>query len=139
MAKFRLKLYTKYDDTDRLKRMKDSDILAENKRQAPGYGDLVASTAGGALAGATIGSIAGGTRGLFKRGGSMMKSGARGGKLGMLIGGTAAGVMAYRKREKEAKENQFYNNRLEYAQKQAKRREKKDWKENMTQREGYTY
>lgn len=27
------KLFTKYDDTDNLKRMKDSDILAENQNR----------------------------------------------------------------------------------------------------------
>ena len=40
---------------------------------------------------------------------------------------------------KKRKDRTFYNDRLEYAQRQARRREKKDWKENMTQREGYTY
>lgn len=34
------KLFTKYDDTDNLKRMKDSDILAEKPKQAPGYGSV---------------------------------------------------------------------------------------------------
>jgi hypothetical protein len=33
----------------------------------------------------------------------------------------------------------FYNKRLREAQKQAKRREAVDWKNNMTNREGYTY
>ena len=45
------KLFTKYDDTDNLKRMKDSDILAEKPKQAPGYG----SVAGAALGGAALG------------------------------------------------------------------------------------
>ena len=47
------KLFTKYDDTDNLKRMKDSDILAEKPKQAPGYG----SVAGAALGGAALGFL----------------------------------------------------------------------------------
>lgn len=139
MAKFRLKLYTKYDDTDRIREMKDSDILAERKKKGPGYGSLVASTAGGVLAGATIGGLAGGGKGLFKKGGSMLKGAAKAGKVGAILGGVAAGALALRKHNKESKENQFYNDRLEYAQRQAKRREKKSWKQNMTQREDYTF
>lgn len=133
------KLYTKFDDTDRLKQMKDSDILAEKKRQAPGYGELATTTAGGVVAGAVAGGLIGGTRGLFNKGGSMIKGAGRVGKIGAVLGGVAAGAMALKKRDKEAKDNQFYNRRLEYAQRQAKRREKIDWKQNMTQREGYTY
>jgi len=133
------KIYTKYDDTDRLKQMKDSDILAEKRKIAPGYGQLITTTAGGAIAGGVAGSVFGGTRGLFKKGGSMLKGAGRFGKIGMALGGTAAGIMAYKARNKEAKDNKFYNDRLDYAQKQARRREKKDWKQNMTQREGYTY
>ena len=56
------------------------------------------------------------------------------------IGGAVLGAgIGYLKNRKEAKENRFYNQRLEYAQRQAIRREKKDWKTNMTQREGYSY
>ena len=33
----------------------------------------------------------------------------------------------------------FYNKRLREAKKQARRREAADWKNNMTNREGYTY
>ena len=43
------------------------------------------------------------------------------------------------RRSKEQADNEFYNRRLEYAQRQAKRREKADWKSNMTQRDGYSY
>ena len=49
----------------------------------------------------------------------------------------AAGAL--RRKGKADKENKFYNNRLEYAQRQALRREHADWKANMTQREGYSY
>ena len=50
---FRLKRksFSKYDETDNLKRMKDSDILAEKKKEAPGYGNVVSSGFGGAVAG----------------------------------------------------------------------------------------
>jgi hypothetical protein len=43
------------------------------------------------------------------------------------------------KRSQEKAENSWYNDRLEYAQRQARRREKKDWKANMTERDGYSY
>ena len=133
------KLYTRYDDTDRLKQMRDSDILAEKKKQAPGYGQLASATAAGVVAGGVAGGVFGGARGLLKSGGSMIKGANRFGKIGAVLGGTAAGIMAYNARNKEVKDNKFYNDRLAYAQKQARRREKKDWKQNMTQREGYTY
>ena len=133
------KTFTKYDDTDRLKGMRDSDILAEKKKKAPGFGSVANATAGAAIVGGTAGAIAGGAKGLFKKGGNMMKSAGKYGKVGAIGAGLAAGYVALNKRNKVAKDNQFYNDRLEYAQRQAVRREKKDWKTNMTQREGYTY
>jgi hypothetical protein len=138
---FRLKrkTFTQYDETDRLKEMRDSDILAEKKKKAPGYGSVANAAAGAALAGGTVGVVAGGAKGLFKKGGNMMKTAGKYGKVGAIGAGLAAGYVALNKRSKVAKENQFYNERLEYAQRQAARREKKDWKTNMTQREGYTY
>lgn len=133
------KTFTQYDETDRLKEMRDSDILAEKKKKAPGYGSVANAAAGGAIVGGTVGVVTGGAKGLFKKGGSMMKTAGKYGKVGAIGAGLAAGYVALNKRNKAAKENQFYNDRLEYAQKQAARREKKDWKTNMTQREGYTY
>ena len=53
------KLFTKYDDTDNLKRMKDSDILAEKPKQAPGYGSVAGAALGGAALGGTVGAVAG--------------------------------------------------------------------------------
>ena len=131
MKKFKQKQYTQWDETDQLKQMKDSDILAEKKKENP-------SRLGGALKGAGIGAgigaVAGGLMGL--RSGNViggMKRGAKwGGAIGTIGGATMIG-------NKERSENNFYNNRLEYAQRQARRREKKDWKQNMTGREGYTY
>lgn len=131
MIKFRQKEYTRWDETDQLKQMKDSDILAEQKRKNP-------SRFGGALKGATIGSAIGATAGALmglKRGnvlGGIRKGATWGGVLGGVGGGAFIG-------NKQRSENNFYNDRLEYAKRQALRREKKDWKQNMTGREGYTY
>lgn len=133
------KIYTQYDDTDRLKQMKDSDILAEKKRSAPGFGQVAGAAATGVIAGGTVGALAGGIRGGLKRGHTMLGGAGKWGKIGAVASGAVLGTIAARNRNKEAKENKFYNDRLEYAQKQALRREKKDWKQNMTQRESYTY
>jgi L-aminopeptidase/D-esterase-like protein len=138
------KLYTKYDDTDRLKQMRDSDILAERKKKGPGYASIASDTAAGAVGAGVGGAVIGGATGLFKKGSGtavsrMAKGAGNLGKAGLVVGAIGAGAMALRKRSKAAKDNQFYNDRLEYAQRQAKRREKKDWKTNMTQRESYTY
>lgn len=132
------KLYTQWDETDNLKRMKDSDILAEQKKKGPGYGSVLSSTAGGALAGATVGAAALGIKhGLNKTG--FVNGLKKGGKYGALVGGTIMAAGALRRKGKADRENKFYNNRLEYAQRQALRREHADWHSNMTQREGYSY
>ena len=57
MARYILKRksFTKWDDTDNLKRMKDSDILAEQKKKEPGYGGVVSGSLGGAAVGGTVG------------------------------------------------------------------------------------
>jgi endonuclease YncB( thermonuclease family) len=65
-----------------------------------------------------------------------MKGGA---KWGAALGAAGALAAGMAKNRKQRKENNFYNDRLAYAQRQAKRREKADWKQNMTGREGYTY
>ena len=132
MIRFRQKTYTKWDETDTLKAMKDSDILAEKKRS---NGSINMGIARDAAIGAGVGMTAGAIRGAFKKG-MTMKSGAKGGAL--LVGAGTAAISALRNRDKK-KENDFYNSRLEYAQRQALRRERKDWKNNMTNREGYTY
>lgn len=132
------KLYTRYDDSDNLKRMKDSDILAEKPKQAPGYG----SVATGALGGAAVGGAAGLVGGMFgkrKPGTTFFGRMGKMGKTGAILGGVVAGGLALHNRNKQAKDNEWYNDRLQYAQRQARRREKKDWKANMTQRDGYSY
>ena len=147
MATYKLKrkLFTQWDETDNLKRMKDSDILAEQKKKTPSFVPAITQTAAGAGVGATALGLTKGTSGLMK--GGLTKAGGTaalkglksGGKWGALAGGLIAGGMALAKHNKEASANRFYNRRLEYAQRQAMRREKKDWKSNMTEREGYSY
>ena len=51
------KLFSKYDDTDALKRMKDSDILAEKKKEPTTKGGTVIA---GTIAGAGLGMAGGG-------------------------------------------------------------------------------
>lgn len=147
MARYKLKrkLYTQWDETDNLKRMKDSDILAEKKRPTRNYGSIATSAAGGAAAGLGVGLVTGAANGMFKRksGVGFLKRTGRGAvggaKAGAVIGGLIAGGLAWRKGSKQAKENEFYNSRLQYAKEQALRRERADWKTNMTQRDGYSY
>ena len=146
MIILRTKSFTKYDDTDNLKRMKDSDILAEKEKTVPSYASSVLPKA---AAGAAIGAVGLGAAGALAKGlskgaaGNRFASAARGGKAGLAIGAIggalALGGMAAKKRDQERDDAQFYNDRLRYAQKQAKRREKIDWRQNMTQREGYSF
>lgn len=135
------KLYTQWDETDNLKRMKDSDILAEKKKKGPGFGSVLSSTAGGALAGATVGATALGIKhGIKNKSLAGVATGLKkGGKYGALVGGSLLALGALKRKGKADRENKFYNDRLEYAQRQALRREHADWKSNMTQREGYSY
>ncbi len=135
----RAKSFTKYDDTDNLKRMKDSDILAEKEKEVPSYSSSVLPKA---AAGAAIGAVGLGAANSLRKGfktgewGKGLKRGAIG---GALIGATLLGASAAKKRSQERKDAEFYNDRLQYAQTQAKRREKIDWRQNMTQREGYSF
>ena len=132
--------FTKWDETDNLKRAKDSDILAEEKKRLPGYGGPIMAGVSGALTGAAVGATTGGIMGLTKKGkGNFVKGLKKGGKWGAILGGTALAAGALKKRNKDREDIQFYNNRLAYAKRQAERRERRDWKENMTGREGYSY
>ena len=135
MIILRQKFYTQYDESDSLKRMKDSDILAEKKKKQ-GYSSTATSALGGAALGAGAGTIAAQI---------LKKKGKYGGKIGKAAGLAAAGGAALGAgaeliaKSKKRKENREYNDRLKYAQTQAKRREGADWKSNNTSREGYTY
>ena len=135
------KSFTKWDETDNLKRMKDSDILAEQKKKQPGYGGVVQGSLGGAIVGGSAGAVAGGIGSLFKKGArsNWARNAGKLGKLGAVGGALLVGGKALKDRNDQAQENNFYNKRLAYAQRQAIRREKKDWKSNMTQRDGYSY
>ena len=124
------KTFTKYDETDNLKRMKDSDILAEEKKKSPGYKSVLRDAALGVAGGAVLGGALG-----LRKGGNFR----RGLKTGAVLGGLAMGAAGLRKKNKEDEERDFYNRRLEYAQRHARRRERIDWKANMTQRDGYSY
>ena len=144
MATYKLKrkVFTRYDETDALKRMKDSDILAEQKKSSPSLMGPATQAVSGAATGAGVGALALGAKGLGNAGSrwsSALKGVKKGGIAGAIIGGTIAGSMALSKRNKEANDTDFYNKRLDYAQRQARRREKADWNSNMTQREGYSY
>ena len=125
------KTFTKYDETDALKRMKDSDILAEEEKPSSGYGSVLRDAGVGVVGGAVLGGAIGGLRkgGTFKTG---LKNGA-------VLGGLAMGAVGLNKKRKEDADREFYNRRLRYAKRQATRREKIDWKSNMTQRDGYSY
>jgi hypothetical protein len=137
------KIFTMYDETDNLKRMKDSDILAEKKKQAPGFGGTIGNAVGGAAVVGTTGAVLGGAKGLLTGSGARLATAgskaAKYGKWGAAAGALTLGGMALKKRNEQARENEFYNKRLAYAQRQAMRRERKDWKSNMTQRDGYSY
>lgn len=132
MIKFKQKVYTQWDQTDQLKQMKDSDILAEKKRSNTSLNvDTLKKTA----LGAGVGALAGGVLGGLKKGGTF----AGGANKGAILAGLGTGLVSAIQNRQQKKENNFYNDRLKYAQKQALRREKKDWKNNMTNRDGYTY
>lgn len=135
------KTYTVYDETDSLKRMKDSDILAQQKKEAPGFGNVAQTAATGAVAGAGALGVAGTIKNAVNGGGfkGAWKGFKGGAGTGAILGGLGAGAYAMYKRSKQVEDNSFYNKRLDFAQKQARRREKIDWKNNMTQRDGYSY
>lgn len=137
MIIFKQKQYTQWDNTDQLKKMRDSDILAEKPKSSMTM-DTAKKTGLGMAGGAALGSVAGGIMGL-RRGKPLMKSIKNGAVVGGLVGGATIGTAAAINNTPKQREINFYNDRLKYAQGQARRREKADWKNNMTQREGYTY
>ena len=148
--------FTRWDDTDNLKRAKDSDILAEDRKKGPGIGGPLTSAAQGAVIGAGVGAVGGGLlKGIGNRKAiattakagvanpALSKAILRGVKHSGIAGaaiGTAVGLSKGLKKYREKKQDiNFYNKRLDYAKRQALRRERADWKQNMTQREGYSY
>ena len=135
--------------TDRLKQMRDSDILAEQEKEKVSTTDAVGGLSAGkaAIGGAVAGGLISGI-GRYMKGGKGFFNG-RGAVKGALIGGGLAlahnaikGITSGKKAREAEEYNEdvdFYNKRLREAKKQARRREAADWKNNMTNREGYTY
>lgn len=132
---------TKYDRTDRIKAMKDADILAEKKRSnTRSYVGAAKTGVAGASVGGAIGAIAGAATKLKK--GDIVgakKAAVTGAKAGAAIGGVVAGGTKLAATHNQREQNRFVNRRLAEAKTQAVRREAKDWKNNATGREGYTY
>ena len=148
MIILRQKGFTRWDDTDELKRAKDSDILAEKKKENASHAPVFRAALGGAALGLGAMGAAkfyGGFKGAKGQGfGNRLVAGGQNiGKksliTGAALGACIAAISAGAKRAKKQKDVDFYNDRLEYAQRQAERRERKDWKTNMTMREGYSY
>jgi len=151
MKILRQKSFTQWDETDNLKRAKDSDILAEQEKKKPGYGNVALAAGTGAVTGAAALAGTGMLKGamLKKKYGGGFKGAMKGiasrnykarGIAGAAIGAGVAGLGALKARKKKADEVQFYNDRLGYAKRQSLRRERKDWKHNMTNgREEYSY
>ena len=156
----RRKNFTVYDDTDNIKRMKDSDILAERERERESFRPVASGAIKGALGGAALGGLAAGAVGAAggwtaaKNAGattlgSKLAGAARGaadfgrlkkyGMWGAGIGAAGMALHALSKRSDRQDEVDKYNNRLHYAQRQAMRRERADWKKNNTTRDGYSY
>jgi hypothetical protein len=118
--------------------------LIGKKLGAGGTGAAIGAAAGGLAGmdgqtrektgiGTALGSVAGGL--LSMKAGRGFKSGAL---VGGALGGTAGMMTGIASGHKQNSENQFFNDRLEYAQSKAKKRERADWKNNMNNREGYT-
>lgn len=130
MIRFKEKSYTVYDDTDQLKQMKDSDIIAQKRRSNSGLNREVLTSA---ATGAGIGAIGLGMTGLGH--GHFGKRA----KIGAAIGAIGGALIGNDKTKSQRKDNNFYNDRLEYAQRHALRRERADWRNNNLNRDGYTY
>ena len=144
------KEFTKWDETDNLKRAKDSDILAEEEKKKPGVGRIVSAGVAGGATGAAAGVGAHVTSKIIRKHGKgeakniASKIAKRGGKKNVLLaaglGAATLAAGATNKRHKEVEEVNHYNRRLKYAKRQALRRESKDWRNNMTNgREEYSY
>lgn len=131
------KLYSKYDETDEIKRMKDSDILDAQEKKLD-RSERTTRTLKNTGKKALIGGIAGGVLGLLGKNRSTDKA-LRYAKWGAGIGAATGLIQSARTNNQETEDNEFYNDRLRYAKKHARRRERTDWRNNMTQREGYSY
>ena len=131
------KTFSQWDEADNLKKMKDSQILAEDKKRV-GYRKVGKGAGYGAAIGGTLGTVAGGALSLATSKGRNWK-GALAGIPGAFVGAGIGGTIGAARRQKEADEAAFYNRRLKQAKKQALRREQMDWRSNISQRDGYSY
>lgn len=77
----------------------------------------------------------------LKKGGisGLAKGIQKGAQTGAILGGSTGGLGTLASGRDERNLNRQYNKRLGQAQKQSLRREAADWKNNITNREGYTY
>lgn len=125
--------HTKYDRSDRIKQLRDSDILAEKKRS--NLGTYVKSGKRAAVGGA-LGSAIGAGVGFAKGG---LRGVVRGAKIGAGTGAVLGGAAGLASTHNEREQNRFVNRRLAEAKYQARRREARDWKNNTVNRDGYTY
>lgn len=149
MLILRTKNFTKWDDTDNLKRAKDSDILAEEEKKKPGIGKIVNAAGAGAITGAAGGAVGHLAARITKRVGKgeakriaeklVKRGGKKNIKLAAALTASTLAIGATNKRQKEVEEINHYNKRLRYAKKQAQRREERNWVNNMTnEREEYS-
>ena len=136
--KFRIKrkTFTVYDDSDALLEMTDSDILAEQEKEGS-YRDVASGLAAGGVGGAVAGGL--GYMALGSKGGGALKRLGRGAAAGLAAGALLGTGIGYMKKSAEDSRNQFYNDRLRYAKRMARRREAKNWKHNMAHRENYSF
>ena len=139
MKILRFKTFSKYDETDRIKRMKDSDILDEEYKKDPGVSlkEVSRDLATGAIIGGVLGKanqISGG-----RLGSSISTDRRKSARNGVIIAGAYDVLKDIYRKHKHGDEVDFYNKRLRQAKKNARRREKSDWLNNTLNREGYTY
>lgn len=149
MAIYKIKRFAQfnYDETDSLKRMKDSEILSEQQKRKPGYGEVMSAVGTAAVTGGLAGAALGAGSHIFRNRNAGVNAMANGlgkkmgkwGKWGAIGAATVAGINSLSKRNEEVENVNKYNDRLHYAQRKAMARERADWKANMTQRDGYSY
>ena len=121
IIRLKRRMYTQWDETDNLKRMRDSDILAEKQRQTTDYGAIARGAAAGTVAAGTAGAVFGAGKGVFNPGSVGAASRVSGlgkgiskyGKLGMAGGALIGAGIAYSKGRKQAEENERLKHMVE--------------------------
>lgn len=138
MKIIRYKTFSKYDSTDRIKKMKDSDILAEEYKKTPGVTakEVTKDLVSGAVLGALLGKANEISGNKIKGLGTDWRKTAR---KGILAAGAYDLAKDLYRKHRDGEKVEFYNKRLRQAKKNAKRREESDWLNNTLNRDGYTY